>query len=85
MTNKEKNIKQATNNEKLDLQTNAQKYLIVKHNTSTDKTDTEQIQKLTGLNITGIITTAYDKTNKIYAPDEDEGFVAAGAKITLYE
>ena len=85
ITNNEINTKLETNNEKQDVQTNAQKDLIVKHNSSTVKTDTEQIQKLTGLNITGIITTAYDKTNKIYAPDEDEGFVAAGAKITLYD
>ena len=58
---------------------------IVKQSSSVLKTETETIQNLTGLNITGIITTAYNKTNRSYAPADDEGFITPGAKISLYD
>ena len=36
------------------------------------------------LNITGIVTTAYDKTNDTYAGGEEDGFAVNDATITLY-
>ena len=46
---------------------------------------TATIQEVTRFNITGIVTTAYDKDNDTYAADEEEGYKVQGAKITLYD
>jgi cobaltochelatase CobN len=84
--NNESNTITETTNEQQDVQTaNEQKKIIIKEDSSNIDVKTDTIQSSTGLNITGIVTTAYNKTSKKYAPDEDEGFIAEGAKVTLYD
>ena len=58
---------------------------IVKQNQSKtqDIVKTEDIPSIINLNISGIVTTAYDKKNNVYAGGEEDGFVVSGAKITL--
>ena len=80
-------IKTTITDNKQDVQNIGEtKNLIVKQDPSNNviSIKTEEIQKSTGFNITGIVTTAYDKANNVYAGGEEDGFVANGSKITLY-
>ncbi len=80
-------IKTTITDNKQDVQNIGEtKNLIVKQDSSNNviSIKTEEIQKSTGFNITGIVTTAYDKANNVYAGGEEDGFVANGSKITLY-
>ncbi len=76
----------STSIDKQDVQT-SNNGKIVKQNNSSNKLNvkTDAIKNSTGLNITGIVTTAYDKVNNKYAGDETEGFIAEGAKVNLYD
>jgi len=79
-------IKQSESNDNLqDVQViDEDNKLIIKKNNSSINVKTDTIQTSTVLNITGIVTSAYDKTNDIYAGGEEDGFTVNGATIKLY-
>ncbi|RAP51991.1 MAG: hypothetical protein BZ138_03925 [Methanosphaera sp. rholeuAM270] len=68
-------------------ETNDDNNIIKKLNKSDKKLNIKAgtVQVSTNLNITGIVTKAYDKENDTYAGDEEEGFAVNGAKIRLYD
>ena len=87
-TNKNTNITKNTSNKQEQLiQSTTDKKNIIKLSSKEKKLNikTDTIQEVTNLNITGIVTTAYDKENNTYAADEEEGYTVQGAKITLYD
>ncbi|RAP45364.1 MAG: hypothetical protein BZ135_06020 [Methanosphaera sp. rholeuAM6] len=88
ITSTENTITESSTDNKQDVQNIGEnKKSINKKNSSESDINikTEAIQKAANLNISGIVTTAYDKKNAVYADDEEEGFVVNKAKITLYD
>lgn len=83
------NKKSITNNTKTatakqDVQnTSNQKNVILKRNKTLS--DIKTASAVDKFNITGIVTTAYDKINNVYAAGEEDAFVVNGAKISLYD
>jgi len=58
---------------------------IVKQNrlNNQDIEKVKEIPSIDNLNISGIVTTAYDKLNNTYAGGDEDGFVVSGVNITL--